>query len=130
MIQYVLRILRSSCFRFADMWLRQVRRARYRRTHVDSGAVVHFIFKTQPQSPLVMRHAFGARVCSLFLLQNGTSFLPFLAFSPFTQGFGVRVHLPLHKQCRQQLVVLPPSSQKKKGVVLTYDRLLELVQNV
>jgi hypothetical protein len=52
-------------------------RARSRRTDVDSGAVVHFTFKPQPQPPLVMRHAFGARVCSPFLLQNGTSFLPF-----------------------------------------------------
>jgi hypothetical protein len=51
--------------------------ARYRHTYVDSGAVVHFTFKPQPQPPLVMRHAFDARVCSPFLLQNGTSFLPF-----------------------------------------------------
>jgi hypothetical protein len=50
---------------------------RYRRTHIYSGAVIHFIFKLQPHPPLVMRHAFGARVRSPFMLQCGTSFLPF-----------------------------------------------------
>ena len=101
---------------------------RYRRTHVYSGAVIHFTFKLQPPTP--SRHAACVRCKGAlsFHIAKWDFFSSILVFSPFTQGFGVRVQLPLYKQCRQQLVVLPLLPTQKR-VVLTYGRLLELVQN-
>jgi len=90
---------------------------RYRRTHVYSDAVIHFTFKLRPQLLLVMRHAACVRCKGAlsFHIAKWVFFSSMLAFSPFTQVFGVRVQLPLYKQCRQQLVVLPLLPLQKKG---------------
>lgn len=104
--------------------LRGELRARYRLTHVYSGAVTHFTFKLQPHPPLVLRHAFGARVRSPFILQNGTSFLP---FQP-----SLLLRKALTCVCVTLIQTMPaatrgPPPTQKGGVDIC--RLLELVKN-